>query len=255
MVSCNYYFYEAVYRLGNTASGTMLEGIRKLNEYMIYFGLGSPTGVEIFDTYSGLLARAPEGVFPIASPDYRQFVSSGRWTDGATLHTAIGQGDNTVTSSVMAKYTATLASGGIRYQMHFQDRVETFDGQLVSQFTPVIEEVVPMSESTLNVIQKGMLAATSNSRGTAFRVFRDFPIQVAGKTGTAQEDGWPNHSSFAAYAPYDNPTIALFVLMPGSIQNSIPAPAAVVARDALEAYFRLNTEPQKPIGENTLIRN
>ncbi|MCL2702212.1 MAG: penicillin-binding transpeptidase domain-containing protein [Defluviitaleaceae bacterium] len=253
MVSCNYYYYETSFRLGNSRSGNMLEGIWKLNEYMSYFGLGHPTGVEIFCEFDRLFERLPHGLLPISSPEYRLHRGRGGWSDGETIRTAIGQSENALTCAVMAKYTATIASGGVRYEMHFLSHVEAYDGSLVSRRTPVIEDIVPMSESTLNTVRRGMLGVTANSRGTAHRVFRDLPIQVAGKTGTAQEEGWPNHMSFSAFAPYDDPAIALYVLVPGGYRSSSDNPAAVVARDVIEAYFKLDAEPQRPVKDNTLV--
>lgn len=252
--SCNYFFYETAYRLGNTKSGNMRDGIDKLTEYMVYFGLGSATGVEISEVFDYQYDKLPEGTLPISSPDYKMYTKGLRWSDGDTIRTAIGQSENNLTCATMAKYAATLATGGVRYQMHFLDRIVAYNGTVVSQFTPVVEETVPMKESTINAVHKGMLAVTTSSYGTGSKIFKDFPIQVAGKTGTAQQTNWYNHTSFAGFAPYDNPQIAIYVLMPGSYQTTIASPAAVVARDVLAAYFRLDATPQQPEQVNALAR-
>jgi len=259
MVSCNYYFYEVAHRLGNSADGTMLQGISRLNEYMLYFGLGAPTGVEISDVYVRLNAGLPDGVYPISSPGYNAHRNQNRrstgWSGGDTIRTAIGQHENEVTAAIMAKYTATLASGGIRYRMSFLSHITKYDGNIITRREPEVEVIVPMSQSTINIIHRGMLGCTSTSGGTALSIFRGLPVRVAGKTGTAQEALWPNHSSFSAFAPYDNPDVALYVLMPGSIQSIVRAPAAVVAREIFEVYFRLNSQPQRPLGFISLVLN
>ncbi|MDR1704353.1 MAG: hypothetical protein LBS19_06670 [Clostridiales bacterium] len=255
-VSCNYFFYETEYRMGNTRDGNMLEGIAMLNEYMEYFGLASLTGVEIEEAYDTSSLSA--GVLPISSPAYRPFTRNANeiWSDGDNIRTAIGQADNELNCGQMAKYTAALATGGERYQMHFLDKVLSADGVLVDQFEPVIEETVPMSAVTLETIRKGMLAVTAGAKGTARGVFDGFPIEVGGKTGTAQiSDAVPNHTTFAAFAPYDIPEVAVYVLLPHSYQYTVAAPAAVIGRDALSIYFRLDAEPQKMEKDNTLVMN
>jgi penicillin-binding protein 2 len=252
-VSCNVFFYETAFRLGNTGDGTMLQGINRLNEYMLYFGFGSPTGVEIYDVFNSLTANLPPGVNAIPSPAFRQHRGRLPWMDGDTLQLAIGQADLNATPALMAKYTATLASRGVRYQMHFLSHITQFDGTEVARFEPVIEQIVPMSGLTVNTVLNGMLNASMSSSGTAFRVFEGFPVQVAGKTGTAQEARWANHSTFAAFAPFSNPQIAVYVSLPGSVQNTVRSPAAVVARDIFEVYFRIDSQPQRPNDENVLI--
>ena len=249
-ISCNYFFYELQFRMGNARDGTSLEGIGLLNQYMIYFGLGQPTGVEIFDIFASINAQGM-GALPISSPEYRARRQGSRWTDGDSIRTAIGQADNSLTAASMAKFTATLANGGYRYQMHFLSHIETVNQAPVRRFEPVLEAVAPMSTSTVNTIHRGMLLTTTGSRGTARSMFAGFPVQVAGKTGTAQEAGWPNHTAFSAFAPFDDPSVAIYVMMPGSAQSSISAPAARVARDALAVYFHLDTVPQRPdrVGE------
>jgi penicillin-binding protein 2 len=231
-VSCNYFFFETSYSLG----------IRALNETMVEFGLGQPTGVEIFDINRQLQRTLPPGLIPIASPQFRMHQRSGRWFTGDTIHVSIGQGDNTLTAAEMARFTAIFATGGDRYQMHFKSHITAHDGTVLSRFTPVVEHTVPMLDTTVDAIRRGMLQATEGHRGTAIGIFRNFPIQVAGKTGTTQEAGWPNHSSFAAYAPFENPEIALYIVLPGSAQTTISQPAARMAVEILSVYFGLDTD-------------
>jgi len=244
MVSCNYFFYEVALRMG----------INALNDYMVYFGLGQPTGVEVFDVNTTLGNRLPAGVYPISSPAHRLALRGERWFDGDTAATAIGQGDNRLTAAEMARYTKTVATGGYRYQMHFLHQVRDRDGSVTLQHEPVLEVIVPMSAATVEILHNGMRDATHDPwRGTARRVFQGFPITIGGKTGTTQEAGWPNHTAFSAFAPFDNPSIAVYVTIPGSAQQTVGTPAALVTRDVFEIYFRLREEPQRPAEVNTLV--
>ena len=247
--SCNYFFYETVYKFGNTKSNTRLESIATLNKYMKQFGLNDPTGIEIEE-----YAAAPEGIDWISSPAFKEFreksnyaeptASQLRWVDGDTLATAIGQSYNAYTAATMAKYIATLANGGTRYQLHMLDKIESSSGDLLKQFEPVVEEVIETKPETLLAVYKGMELVLTE--GTAAGMFNDIPFPVAGKTGTAQQDLSGNdHATFACFAPADNPQIAIFVTLPYGNTTAVTSPAAMIARDILRAYFGLDAEPER----------
>ncbi len=249
-VSCNYFFFETSYRLGNSKEGTKMEGINTLNRYMSMFGLGVPTGIEI-----------SEAATYISSPEYKEAqmlrsgatLSQSEWVDGDTQRTAIGQAFNSYSTATMAKYFATLANGGTRYQLHFLDKLKSPNGETLVDFQPNPEIVLNFKEENLAAVKQGMLAVTSGSRGTGRSAFAGFPIAVAGKTGTAQESG-EDHATFGGYAPADNPKIAVFVAIPFGDTLTAPAPAAQVARDMIGAYFKLNQEPEIPEQTNVLIK-
>ena len=255
--SCNYFFYETVYSFGNTKSGTRLEGIATLNKYMRLFGLNGPTGVEIEEYY----VNAPEGTDWISSPtfkEYREKINYAeptalqmRWVDGDTLATAIGQSYNSYTAAAMAKYIATLANGGTRYQVHMLDRIESAAGETLKQFTPVVEEVIETKPETLAAVYEGMKLVLT--QGTAAGLFSDIPFEVAGKTGTAQQDLTGNdHATFACFAPADDPQIAIFVTLPFGNTTTVTSPAAMIAHDILRAYFGLDAEPERAV-VNTMV--
>ena len=251
-VSCNYFFYETSYRMGNTAEGTATNSIETIKKYAEAFGLGNYTGIEIGE-------YAPN----IASPEYKEEItkrfnpdattSQTRWTDGDTIRAAIGQSVNNYAPVHMAKYVATLANGGTRYTMHMIDRVETADGIVTEQKTPTVESTIDIKEENLKAVYQGMLAVTSGSRGTLRKVFKDFPIKVAAKSGTAQENlSRSSHTWFVCFAPYDDPQISISVMIPFG-ENSY-SPAAVVAKDVISEYMGLNYQPSNNYMKNTLAK-
>ena len=251
--SCNYFFYDTVYRFGNTKSNTRLEAIGTLNKYMTMFGLNGPTGIEI-EEYNATYGAA--GVDWISSPSFKEFreranyaaptASQLRWVDGDTLATAIGQSYNTYTSATMAKYIATLANGGTRYSLHLLDKIESASGALLKKYEPVVEEVLEFNTETLAAVYEGMKMVMAPG-GTAAGLFDDIPFAVAGKTGTAQQDvAGMDHATFACFAPADDPKIAIFVTIPFGNTATVTAPAAMIAHDIIRAYFQLDAEPERP---------
>lgn len=249
-VSCNYYFFETSYLLGNAREGTTVEGIAKLNNYMTRFGLDDPTGVEINELYT---SRDKNQSY-ISSPALKQYTvtndaesrgekayeSQKRWMDGDTIRTAIGQALNAYTVATMGKYIATLANGGTRYQLHLEDKIVSSDGQRQTKITPFIEDVVPVKPENLKAVYEGMALVAHGDKGTARSVFKDFPMKIAAKTGTTQEDKSANdHASFACFAPYDNPQIAIYVVIPYGNTATTVSPAAHVAKQILTEYFGL----------------
>jgi cell division protein FtsI/penicillin-binding protein 2 len=259
-VSCNYFFYETAYRLGNTKLGTKLEGIAKFNQMMINFGLNDRTGVEIGELYDNY----PDDVLKVSSPSLKDYMetmynpnaseSTRTWVDGDTVRTAIGQGYNNYTCASMAKYIATLAANGARYQLHLMGRLESEDGLTDIEFKPNLELQVDLKPENIAAIQTGMRQVTSAAGGTARLAFSGFPISVAGKTGTAQQDADFDHTTFGGYAPYEDPQIAVFVMIPYGDTKTLSAPAAQVARDIIGAYFGLGEEAEPAEPENILAR-
>ncbi|MBR2044026.1 MAG: hypothetical protein IJ946_06770 [Clostridia bacterium] len=199
--SCNYYFFETGRRVGAT----------KLSEYYRSFGLGVNTGVEISDS-AGILADVSEG-------------------SGDTLQIAIGQ-KNAFTPLQLAVYTSTLANGGTRYKAKLINSVVSYD--LKETFTASTGEEmnkVSISPEALEAVKKGMLSVTVD--GTGASVFHDYAIKVGGKTGTSQNEGI-DHSIFIAFAPFENPEIAIAVVLEHG--NSGFAAGSIV-RAAMDAYF------------------
>jgi len=251
-VSCNYFFYETAFRMGNAENETSEEAVAALEKYAEAFGLGDYTGIEIGE-YSPNIATPEykENITKRQNPDAT--TSQTRWTDGDTIRAAIGQSVNNFAPAHMAKYVATLANGGTRYTMHLIDKVETSDGIVTEKKTPVIESTVEIKEENLNAVYKGMLGVTQGERGTLRGVFADFPVDVAAKSGTAQENlSRSSHTWFVCFAPYDDPQISISVMIPFG-ENST-SPAAVVAKDVIAEYMGLNYKAENGYMNNVLAQ-
>ncbi len=226
--SCNYYFYY----LGNKL------GIEKLTYYGTELGLGQPTGIELGES-SGVLA----------SVEYREEVMGEVWYGGDNLQAAIGQSDHLFTPIQLACYTAVLANGGCRYQAHLLDAVYSSDySSTLCQGETVLLHRANIDEEYFGYIRQGMLGVSKT--GTASSYFADYPVQVGSKTGTAQiVEGGQNNAVFVCFAPYEDPQIAIAVVIEkGGSGSSIVG----IARDMLDYYFAADQSQSVVLGENSL---
>ncbi|GHU95609.1 hypothetical protein FACS1894208_08720 [Clostridia bacterium] len=215
-VSCNYYYYEAGY----------LTGIDKIDEFAARFGLGQLSGIEIDGERTGSLA----------GPEYAKSVKL-PWNPGDTIQAAIGQSYNTFTPLQLAVYTATIANGGIHYRPHFLNSVMSYDFQRTAfDILPEVMYDFNFKPENIKAIQAGM-RMVAQTGGTGAGTFAAYPIPVACKTGTAQiSSSRPDNGVFVGYAPYDNPEIAVAVVVEKGAGGSRVAP---IARDIFDAYFDL----------------
>lgn len=219
--SCNCYFYEAGRRCG----------IEKMDEYAQKYGLGELTGIELPEEAKGAMS----------SPDYKAKLAVSdedkKWYAGDVIQTAIGQSYSFFTPIQLADYIATIANGGTRYQTHIIKSVRSsVDGSIVTETQPNALNTVDVNPKTLEAVKKGMLGVVDE--GSASAIFKDYPIAVGGKTGTAQVGkNKSDNALFVAFAPYDNPEIAVAVVIEKGEKG---ANAAYVARDIFDEYFRLN---------------
>lgn len=221
--SCNYFFYEIGNRLG----------INTIGEYANKFGLGVYTGIELGEEASGHMA----------SPEYKKQVvsnvTSRDWYDGDTLQAAIGQSYSLFTPVQLANYAATIANGGTLRKVNLIKSIRSsVNGSMVKEFKPEIIEQVDMKSEDLNAVKQGMKRVADE--GSAAEVFANYGIQVGGKTGTPQVGGGSNNAVFIAYAPFDNPEIAVAVVLEHGVRGTN---AALVAKDIFDAYFHLEPEP------------
>lgn len=226
-VSCNYFFYEV----------GRLTGIKTLDSYASQFGLGEHTGIEIGDS-TGVLA----------SPEYAEAIGE-EWTDGQTITAAIGQSYNLFTPLQLANYMATVVSGGDHYKAHLLKSVKTYDNSSVvyaSNEAPLNH--VDMSEETLQSIKEG----TRNlATGSLSYYFNDCIVSAGCKTGTAETASSLANGCFVAYAPYDDPQIAVCVVIE---QGTAGANLASIAVDLINAYFSNASASAAIIGDNTLLQ-
>ena len=250
-VSCNYFFFDAMFRIGNGASGAL--AIEALNRYMTAFGLNDPTGIEIGEAFR--VGQAPTN---ISSPElmefaYRNNPNPRSWTDGETIRTAIGQSFNNHTAATMARHTAGIATRGEMFDLRLLRSIYSQDGFYHAQPIP-FDMGLEISDATWDATHYGMLLTTEGPRGTARNIFNGFPMSVGGKTGTAQQVlTRREHTTFNVFAPFDNPQIAVYVVIPFSNTVTTPSPAAQVGRDVIAAYFRFDEEPERPLPTNVLL--
>lgn len=229
--SCNYFFYEVGYR-------ATIDNIAK---YAKYYGLGEKTNVELPMEEKGIVATRDKAK-----------ERGDEWQIGETLSAAIGQSYNSYTPIQMAKYISMLANGGEPIDVTIVKSINDVNGNQVSKeditkfvnaklgLTKEKKENLNIKKENIDAILKGMKGVTSEEGGTAYSTFANFNIELGGKTGSAQTDvqgkinGW-----FVGFAPYEEPEIAVVVLVENAGSGSY---TAEVARDILQEYFGMNME-------------
>ena len=216
--SDNVYFYELGRRVG----------IDKLAEYAKMFGMGQKTGI----------AMRGEAVGLVASEEYKEKNYHQDWYLGDTFNSAIGQGFQLVTPLQAAMIVSEVANGGIQYKPFIVSRIDNLDGTPYKIFAPEQTGTLEVSKTTLDLIREGMRNVAEES-GTAGSLFAGFPVQVAGKTGTAENFSGRDHGWFVAFAPYDHPRIVIAVLTEqGGFGASSSGP---IVRAMLEEFFHIGT--------------
>ncbi len=240
-VSCNYFFYELGMRLGDLENNDTVKAITTLNEYMAAFGLNTFTGLEL-DEYGPTMASPANKEKAVKTFNPDATTSQTRWTAGDTIRTAIGQSINSYTPAQITKYISTLANGGTLYKLHMVDHLQNPDGSLHSQVKETVENVIEFQDAHLQSVYHGMSLVVNGSRGTLRGAFKDLPVQVAAKTGTAEEDkNRSSHTWFVCFAPYDDPQIAITVMIPFGEGSGTPAPK--VAEAIIREYLGLDYTP------------
>ncbi|MCL2456218.1 MAG: penicillin-binding transpeptidase domain-containing protein, partial [Defluviitaleaceae bacterium] len=155
----------------------------------------------------------------------------------------------------MARGMAIIANRGKNFPLRLVGRVENFSGVSVLENKIVpIETQKNISQSTWDAVHEGMRLVTEpGAGGTAVGVFRNFPIRVAGKTGTAEQIGTRfSHTAFGGFAPYENPQIAVYVNVPFSATRAYSQLASHIARDTIGAAMKINARPELPCELNVL---
>ena len=218
--SCNYYFAEMGYRMG-------METLRK---YYADFGLGSPTGIEIGDA-AGLLPSQNEG-------------------ENLAPWAAFGQANQLYTPIQLANYMATLCGGGDRYATHLLKNVrESGTGALEYVYDADPVQTIEMSEENLSAVLAGMHDLATD--GAVSSYFKDCIVDAAAKTGTIQTgDTKNNNGAFVCFAPYDDPQIAVAIVIE---KGGTGAALASTAVQVLNAYFSNASANTTVTGENTLL--
>ena len=209
--SCNWFFYEVGYRLGivgDTFNNDV--GLNKLAKAADLYGLTEISGVEI--------------------EEYSPEVSS---TDA--VRSAIGHGNNSYTTTELARYVTTIANGGTCYNLTLVDKIEDHNRNLVTDNQAEVRNTIDMSSEYWNAIHTGMRRVVESKS-----YYSNLDVNVAGKTGTAQESRTrPNHALFISYAPYEDPEISVTVRVANGYTSDY---SAQIARDVYEYYYGLKEE-------------
>lgn len=232
--SCNYFFYETGDRMG----------IDNLSKYALHFGLGNKTGIELPNEKSGVAA---------SKETYAKIRNGATMGPGDTLNASIGQGDNNFTPMQIAKYISSIANGGtvvnptIIKSVLNSDETEVSKDEIRKYTNEKLgivdtDDGITISDESIEVAKEGMRMAASEAGGTAYNIFKNFNIEVAGKTGSAEAGKDSNGNDlvnawFVCFAPFDNPEVAVVVMIENGGHGNY---AAEVARDVLIQYFGMN---------------
>ena len=228
--SCDVYFYKLGHRLG----------INNLAKYATKLGLGELTGIVLKGEKSGL----------VPSKQWKKKFKNEPWYPGETISASIGQGYNLVTPLQSARMISTIASGGLLVRPYLVKRIEDYDGRLIQEFFPEVIKKIKIEPEVLRNIKEGLRGVVHEAHGTGHRA-RLKNVIVAGKTGTAQvvamkdseeidpEEETPyshrDHAWFVAFAPYENPEVAVSVIIEHGGHGG--ATAAPIAGGILKTYF------------------
>jgi penicillin-binding protein 2 len=228
--SCDVFFYQVGQKLG----------VDRLAWYAKACGLGSPTGIHLDQEAWGLIPTAA----------WKKKRTGVPWQEGETLSVAIGQGFNLATPIQMAVLASAVANGGKRYRPMILESIKTADGQVLKTSEPKLIGKLPVNQPTLDLVKLGLWRVVNGDNGTA-RGSRLGDINISGKTGTSQvvsrkadestsEEDMPahlkSHAWFLAYAPSENPRIAVAVVVEHGEHGS--GAAAPLAKEMFKTYLR-----------------
>ena len=233
-MSCDVYFYQLGERLG----------VDRIAEYARRLGLGNSLGIGLENEKGGLIPDAA----------WKQKRFGQKWYRGETLPVAIGQGYTLTTPIQLASMIGTLANQGTIYRPHLVKKVLDRDGKVLKEFKPEVLGRPSLNANHLRAVKEGLLAVVNEPRGTG-GMARLIEVRVAGKTGTSQvvklrdsKGGVPyqfrDHALFIAFAPYENPEVAVAVVVEHGEHGG--GAAAPIAGSILRAYFEGTGIIKKP---------
>lgn len=230
--SCNVFFYQLIFKLG----------FKNWSRYGSMFHFGRKTGMDIADENPGILP---------SEDYYNKRYGYKKWNKGYLVSLSIGQGELNTTPLQMAAYTTALANGGTYFFPHVVRAVidRTAGGE---RMVPIRSEKILIDAWIWKIIQKGMRRVVTSGTGTAAQLGG---IEVAGKTGTAENFGGRDHAWFIGYAPYRDPKIAVALIVEnGGFGGDAAAPLAAAA---LAFYIRGGLpppiEPEQPLDDGTHV--
>jgi len=226
--SNNIVFYKLGYRLYEQYRG------EKLVQTALNYGLGSKTQIDLPEEKSGKV------------PDTPINENKSGWNPGDSVNLSIGQGGLLTTPLQLVNYISAIANKGTLYRPYLVDKIVNTNGKMVyNQQSKVLKEL-DYNKELFDILHEGMEEVTMSSYGTARSTFRDFPISVAGKTGTAQSGTTDvSHGWFGGFAPSDDPQIAVLIFIENGSSSSYALP---IAGDIIKEYFNFEDESKE---ENT----
>ncbi len=229
-VSSDVYFY----KVAGGYTDVKGVGVDKLGDYMRKFGIGKPSGIDIPGERKGL----------IPTPEYKKDTFGEDWFVGNTYQMGIGQGFVLTTPLEVLNYAAAIAGNGVAYKPHIVKAIENPDNPQDSKAVQPEEYInLGVSQSIIDTVKDGMRQAVQGGTASALR---SLPVDICGKTGSAEFANETNaHAWFTAFAPCNDPQIALVVMIEGGGEGSdVAVPAA---KKILAQYFGVQTkdEPKK----------
>ena len=246
-VSCDIFFY----KVGGGYPPADFDGlgVQTLADYARLFGFGELSGIDLPGENAGL----------VPDPKWKRIAKGERWVTGDTYNMAIGQGDVLATPLQVTMMTAAVANDGILYQPQVVAAVTDAENHLVKFNRPVVRRELPIDPKHLETVRQGMWYAVNADFGTAPEVALP-NVEVAGKTGTAEffdpqlgrdlTGNLPTHAWFTAFAPYEDPEIAITVFVYNGGEGSLVA--APIAKEILSKYFELKARDEAA-GAKTLL--
>ncbi len=228
--SCNIFFYTVGHRLG----------IEQIDRYASLFGLGQKTGFELSER-AGL----------VAGPETNQRLGT-TWYGGDLLSASIGQGNTLCTPLQLTNYIATLVNGGYRYTPHLLRSVKSSDyTETLYEYEPQVQDRLELDPEHVEAVKQGMWKVAHDPESSVSRYFRDLPVEVGAKTGSAQvASNQEADGVFVCFAPYDDPQIAMTIVVEGGSSGGLLAPAAA---EILSYYFSVDETMEQVDTENTLL--
>lgn len=231
-VSSDVYFYKLAFELENETD----EGLQK---WAANYGFGSLTGVDLPGEGAGLLPT-PEWRDALydkaADPDScagtkRDYTGCGetdrKWSVGDNINLSVGQGDLSATPLQLAVAYAALGNGGDVVRPHLGDHAEDADGEITQEIEPAPQRQMDLDPAVRSTIMEGLREAAMEPTGTSYPVFGGYPVEIAGKTGTAEKGLLPDQSWYAALAPADDPQyVVVTTIENGGFGAETAAPAA-----------------------------
>ncbi len=247
--SCDIYFY----KVGGGYPPTDFDGlgVQTLADYARLFGYGELSGIDLPGENAGL----------IPDPKWKRIAKGERWVTGDTYNMAIGQGDVLATPLQVTMMTAAIANDGILYQPQVVAAITDSESRLVQFNHPIVRREIPVKSKNFDIVREGMWMVVNWEFGTAAEVALP-DVEVAGKTGTAEffdpeigrdlAGNLPSHAWFTAFAPYDNPEIAITVFVYNGGEGSLVA--APIAREILRGYFDIKARDEAAGSKSLLER-